>query len=110
GEPVHIVEVHADDRAGRRDFVRAPYDRHEILDYDLPYLRVVQFDRPLGTAPSIAGRFRVRKTITVVPNVAVSAYVVDNQVDPGPEWPNEIFRIDVEPAHFAPRHRLIEAL
>jgi len=36
--------------------------------------------------------------------------VVEDQINSGPERPNEILGIDVEPADFATRHRLIETL
>src|ERR1700716_4347543 len=102
--------MHADYRAFGRDLVPAPHDRHEILDDDLPHLRIVQVNRALGIAPSIAGRLRVRKAIAVVPDVAISSDVVEDQINSGPERPNQILGIDVEPADFAPRHRLIETL
>ena len=86
------------------------HDCHEVLDDDPPHLRIAQVDHPLGTAPSIAGRLRVGKAIAVVPDVAVSSDVIEDQVDSGPERQNEMTRIDVESADFAPRHRLIKTL
>ena len=81
-EPVDIIEMHADDRAARRQFVRLPHESDQIRDDDLPGLGIVEIDLAFPLAPSVSRRLRGRKSIAIAADVAISSDMVDDQIDP----------------------------